>query len=122
MIQTQSRLTVADNTWAKTVMCIKVLWGSKRRYAAVWDTIVVSVKKAAPKWTVSKKSVERAIVVRTRKEIKRKDWTYIRFYDNAVVIVNKEWQPKWTRVFWPVAREVKTKWFQKIISQAPEVL
>jgi large subunit ribosomal protein L14 len=122
MIQTQSRLTVADNTWAKTVMCIKVLWGSKRRYASVWDTIVVSVKKAAPKWTVSKKSVERAIVVRTRKEIRRKDWTYIRFYDNAVVIVNKEWQPKWTRVFWPVAREVKTKWFQKIISQAPEVL
>lgn len=122
MIQTQSRLTVADNTWAKTVMCIKVLWGSKRRYAAVWDIIVVSVKKAAPKWTVSKKSVERAIVVRTRKEIKRKDWTYIRFYDNAVVIVNKEWQPKWTRVFWPVAREVKAKWYQKIISQAPEVL
>lgn len=121
MIQTQTRLTVADNTWAKEVMCIKVLWGSKRRYASVWDVIVVAVKKASPKWMVKKKSVQKAVVVRTKKEIRRADWSYLRFYDNAAVIISND-QPRWTRVFWPIAREVKSSWFQKIISQAPEVL
>lgn len=121
MIQTQTRLAVADNTWAKEVMCIKVLGWSKRRYASIGDVIVVAVKKASPKWIVKKKSVEKAVVVRTTKEVKRNDWSYLRFYDNAVVII-KDWNPRWTRVFWPVWREVKTSWFQKIISQAPEVL
>jgi len=122
MIQTQTRLMVADNSWAKEIMCIKVLWGSKRRYASVWDVIVVSVKKASPKGTVKKKSVQRAVVVRIKKELRRKDWSYVRFYDNAAVMINDDGQPKWTRVFWPIAREVKAKWYQKIISQAPEVL
>lgn len=121
MIQTQTRLVVADNTWAKEVMCIKVLWWSKRRYASIGDVIVVSVKKASPKWTIKKKSVEKAVVVRTRKEVRRADWSYLRFDDNAVVLI-KDLKPIWTRVFWPVWREVKAKWFQKIISQAPELL
>lgn len=122
MIQTQTRLTVTDNTWAKEIMCIKVLWGSKRRYASVWDIIVGAVKKASPKWIIKKKAVHKAIVVRTRKEIRRKDWSYVRFYDNAAVMIGDDGQPKGTRVFWPIAREVKAKWYQKIISQAPEVL
>jgi large subunit ribosomal protein L14 len=123
MIQTQTRLVVTDNTWAKEAMCIKVLWWSKRRYAWVWDVVVVAIKSADSKWTVKKKSVERALIVRTKKETKRKDWSYIRFDDNAVVIISKDMQPKWTRVFWPIAREIRSAWdFQKIISQAPEVL
>ncbi len=122
MIQTQTILKVADNTGAKRVMCIKVLGGSKRRYARIGDVIVVSVKEAAPKGVVKKKSVERAVVVRQSKEIRRKDGSYIRFDENAVVIINKDLQPKGTRVFGPIARELRPKGFQKIISQAPEVL
>ncbi|MCD5382981.1 50S ribosomal protein L14 [Candidatus Gracilibacteria bacterium] len=121
MIQTQTRLSVADNTGAKEVMCIKVLGGSKRRYATIGDTIVVSVKKASPKGIVKKKSVEKAVIVRTTKEVKRQDGSYLRFYDNACVIV-KDGNPRGTRVFGPVGREVKAAGFQKIISQAPEVL
>lgn len=122
MIQTQTILNVADNTGAKKVMCIKVLGGSKRRYASIGDVIVVAVKEAAPKGVVKKKSVERAVVVRQAKEIRRKDGSYIRFDENAVVIINKDLQPKGTRVFGPIARELRPKGFQKIISQAPEVL
>ncbi len=122
MIQTESRLLVADNTWAKEVLCIKVLGGSHRRYATVWDYIVCVVKKASPDGMIAKKKVVKAVIVRTTKEVKRKDGTYIRFDDNAVVIVSDDWIPKWTRVFWPVARELKTKGFQKIVSLAPEVL
>ena len=122
MIQTETKLQVADNTGAKLVQCIKVLGGSKRRYARIGDLIVVSVKEAAPKGLIKKKSVERAVVVRTKKEIGRKDGSYIRFDENAVVIVNKDLQPKGTRVFGPVARELREKGFQKIISLAPEVL
>lgn len=122
MIQTQSILKVADNTGAKKVMCIKVLGGSKRRYARIGDIIVVAVKEATPKGVVKRKSVERAVVVRQRKEIRRKDGSYIRFDENAVVIINKDEQPKGTRVFGPIARELRPKGFQKIISQAPEVL
>lgn len=123
MIQVQTRLTVADNSWAKEVMCIKVLWWSKRRYATLWDIIVVAVKEADPKWNVKKKSVESAVIVRTSKEVKRKDGSYIRFDDNSVVIIWKDLQPKWTRVFWPIAREIRNNPdFQKIVSQAPEVL
>jgi len=122
MIQTESRLAVADNSWAKEVLCIKVLWWSKRRYASVWDLIVCSVKKASPDWTVKKKKVVKAIVVRTSKEIRRKDWNYLRFDDNACVIVWDDLNPKWTRIFGPVARELKLKGYQKIVSLAPEVL
>jgi len=122
MIQPETKLQVADNTGAKLVQCIKVLGGSKRRYARIGDLIVVSVKEAAPKGIVKKKSVERAVIVRSKKEIGRKDGSFIRFDENAVVIVNKDLQPKGTRVFGPVARELRDKGFQKIISLAPEVL
>lgn len=122
MIQPETKLQVADNTGAKLVECIKVLGGSKRRYASIGDIIVVSVKEAAPKGVVKKKSVERAVIVRTKKEVGRKDGSFIRFDENAVVIVNKDLQPKGTRVFGPVARELREKGFQKIISLAPEVL
>lgn len=122
MIQPETRLKVADNTGAKLVECIKVLGGSKRRYAYVGDVIVVAVKIAAPNGIVKKKAVERAVIVRTTKEIGREDGSYVRFDDNAVVIVNKEDQPKGTRVFGPVARELRDRGFKKIISQASEVL
>ena len=122
MIQTQSVLTVADNTGAKSVMCIKVLGGSKRRYAGVGDVVVVAVKSAAPRGTVRKKAVERAVIVRTKKLTKRRDGSGIRFDDNACVIINKDGVPKGTRVFGPVARELRGKGYQKSISLAPDVL
>lgn len=122
MIQVETRLQVADNTWAKEVLCIKVLGWSHRRYASVWDIIVCSVKKALPDWTIKKKKVVKAVVVRTSKEIRRKDWSYLRFDDNACVIIWDDWTPKGTRIFWPVARELKAKGYQKIVSLAPEVL
>jgi len=122
MIQTESRLTVADNSWAKEVLCIKVLWGSHRRYASIWDVIVCSVKKATPDWNVKKKKVVKAVIVRTSKEVRRKDGTYVRFDDNACVIIDENGNPRWTRIFWPVARELRAKGYQKIVSLAPEVL
>lgn len=122
MIQTESSLVVADNTGAKRVMCIKVLGGSKRRYARVGDVIVVAVKEAAPRGTVRRKSVERAVIVRSKKPTKRADGSAIRFDDNACVIINKDGMPKGTRVFGPVARELRGKGYQKIISLAPDVL
>ena len=122
MIQTESRLVVTDNSWAKEVLCIKVLWWSHRRYASIWDIIVCTVKKAAPDWTVKKKKVVKAVIVRTSKEIRRKDGSYIRFDDNACVIIGDDGNPKATRIFWPVARELRAKWYQKIVSLAPEVL
>ncbi len=122
MIQVQTILNVADNSGAKEVMCIKVLGGSKRRYANVGDVIVVSVKDAAPKGAVRKKTVQRAVIVRMASNMKRKDGTYLRFDENAVVIVSKDGQPKGTRVFGPVARELRDAGYQKIISLAPEVL
>ncbi len=122
MIQTESRLTVADNSWAKEVLCIKVLWGSHRRYASIWDIIVCTVKKAAPDWNIKKKKVVKAVIVRTSKEVRRKDGTYVRFDDNACVIIDENKNPRWTRIFWPVARELRAKWYQKIVSLAPEVL
>ncbi len=122
MIQVETRLQVADNTWAKEVLCIKVLGWSHRRYASVWDVIVCSVKKALPDGTIKKKKVVKAVVVRTSKEIRRKDWSYLRFDDNACVIIWDDGTPKWTRIFWPVARELKLKGYQKIVSLAPEVL
>jgi large subunit ribosomal protein L14 len=122
MIQTESRLVVADNSWAKEVLCIKVLGWSHRRYASVWDIIVCTVKKAAPDGTVKKKKVVKAVVVRTAKEIRRKDGQYVRFDDNACVIIDDNWNPRATRIFGPVAKELKAKWYQKIVSLAPEVL
>lgn len=122
MIQPETQLKVADNTGAKMVECIKVLGGSKRRYARIGDIIVVAVKDANPRGIVKKKAVERAVIVRQVKKFFRKDGSVIRFDDNAVVIVDKDMQPKGTRVFGPVARELRERGFQKIISQAPEVL
>lgn len=122
MIQPQSLLKVADNTGAKQVMCIKVLGGSKRRYAHVGDVIVVAIKKAAPKGVVKAHAVERAVIVRTVKNIRRADGSYVKFDENACVIINKDGQPKGTRVFGPIAREIRAKGYQKIISLAPEVL
>lgn len=122
MIQDRTILTVADNSGAKIVGCFKVLGASKRRYAEIGDVIVVSVKEAAPRGLVKKKAVERAVIVRTRKTIARKDGSSLRFDENAVVIVNKDGEPKGTRVFGPIARELRERGFQKIISLAPEVV
>lgn len=122
MIQTESRLAVADNSWAKEVLCIKVLGWSKRRYASIWDVIVCSVKKALPNGVVKKKKVVKAVVVRTKKEVRRNDGSYIRFDDNACVIIWDDGNPKGSRIFGPVARELKTKGYQKIVSLASEVL
>ena len=122
MIQMQTRLDIADNSGAKKVQCIKVLGGSKRRYASVGDTIVVSVKEALPNSKVKKGDVKRAVVVRTSKELARPDGTYIRFDDNAAVIIDNNNQPVGTRIFGPVARELRAKQYMKIVSLAPEVL
>lgn len=122
MIQTRTMLNVADNTGAKKVMCIKVLGGSKRKYAGVGDLIVVAVKNAAVKGVVKNHTVQKAVIVRTTNNIRRKDGSYLRFDDNAVVIVGGDGMPKGTRVFGPVAREIRARGYQKIISQAPEVL
>ena len=122
MIQTETNLSIADNSGAKRVQCIKVLGGSKRRYAAVGDVIVVSVKEAAPRGKVKKGDVHRAVVVRTSKEIRRVDGSAIRFDHNAAVLINKQEEPIGTRIFGPVTRELRGKNFMKIISLAPEVL
>ncbi len=122
MIQTQSNLEVADNSGARKVMCIKVLGGSKRRYASIGDVIVCAVKEAAPASKVKKGDVVRAVVVRTAKELSRPDGTYIRFDNNGAVLVNKDNEPIGTRIFGPVARELRAKKFMKIVSLAPEVL
>jgi large subunit ribosomal protein L14 len=122
MIQENSRLNVADNSGAKKVMCIRVLGGSSRRYASVGDIIVVSVKSAIPNAPVKKGEVSRAVVVRTKKEIRRDDGSYIRFDENAAVLLNEQGEPKGTRIFGPVARELREKDFMKIVSLAPEVL
>ncbi len=122
MIQTQTRLKVADNSGAKEVMCIKVLGGTGRRYASIGDVIVVSVKDAIPHTKVKKGDVYKAVIVRTKKEVRRKDGSYIRFDENAAVLLNNQLEPIGTRIFGPVARELRQKNFMKIISLAPEVL
>ncbi len=122
MIQTQSILNVADNSGAKKVMCIKVLGHSKMRYARIGDLIACSVKTALPGGNVKKGEVVTAVVVRTKKEIRRRDGSYIRFDENAAVIINKENEPVGTRIFGPVARELREKNFMRIVSLAPEVL
>lgn len=122
MIQLRTMLNIADNTGAKLAQCVKVIGGSRKRYAGLGDIVIVTVKQAAPRGTVKAHSVERGVVVRCRKETGRKDGSYIRFDENAIVIVGKDNQPKGTRVFGPIARELREKGFQKIISLAPEVL
>ena len=122
MIQQESRLRVADNSGAKEVLCIKVLGGSKRRYASIGDIIVVSVKEAIPNAKVKKGEVAKAVIVRTKKEIARPDGSYIRFDSNSAVLINKDNEPIGTRIFGPVARELRAKKFMKIVSLAPEVL
>ncbi len=121
MIQQESRLRVADNSGAKEVLCIRVLGGSKRRYASIGDEIVVTVKDASP-GGIKKGSVSRAVVVRTKKEIRRKDGSYIRFDDNAVVLLTQAGEPRGTRIFGPVARELRDRDYMRIVSLAPEVL
>lgn len=122
MIRPQTRLKVADNTGAKEIMCIRLLGGSNRKYSNVGDIIVASVKSATPGGVVKKGEVVKAVIVRTKKGIARKDGTYIRFDDNAAVIIRDDKQPRGTRIFGPVARELRDKDFMKIISMAPEVL
>jgi large subunit ribosomal protein L14 len=122
MIQAETRLTVADNSGAKVLYCIKVLGGSRRRYAGVGDIVVVSVKEAIPNAKVKKGEVLKAVIVRTKKEIRRPDGSYIRFDDNSAVLINNQREPIGTRIFGPVARELRAKRFMKIISLAPEVL
>jgi large subunit ribosomal protein L14 len=122
MIQQESRLTVCDNSGAKEVLCIRVLGGSRKRYARVGDIIVVTVKQANPAGAVKKKTVVKAVVVRTTKEIRRKDGSTIKFDDNACVIINDEKLPRATRIFGPVPRELRDMGYAKIISLAPEVL
>lgn len=122
MIQQESRLKVADNTGAREVLCIRVLGGSTRRYAGVGDVIVATVKDAIPGGTVKKGEVVKAVVVRTRKEARRPDGTYVRFDDNACVIIDNNRQPRGTRIFGPVARELRDQRFMRIVSLAPEVL
>jgi len=121
MIQTESRLRVADNSGAKEVLCIHVLGGSTRRYASIGDRIVVSVKQASP-GGIKKGTVSKAVIVRTKKEIRRNDGSYIRFDDNAVVLLNNQDEPRGTRIFGPVARELREKDYMRIVSLAPEVV
>lgn len=122
MIQAQTILNIADNSGAKKAMCIKVLGGTKRKYASIGDVIVVAIKSATPGGKVKKGSVERAVIVRTAKEIRRPDGSYIRFADNAAVIIDEKHDPKGTRIFGPVARELREAQYMKIVSLAPEVL
>ncbi|MEK6577942.1 MAG: 50S ribosomal protein L14 [Bdellovibrionota bacterium] len=122
MIQMRTRLDVADNSGAKSVMCIKVLGGSRRQYASVGDIIVVTVKEAAPNAKVKKGEIVKAVIVRTKKEVNRNDGTYIRFDTNSAVLINAQNEPIGTRIFGPVARELRGRAFTKIISLAPEVL
>jgi large subunit ribosomal protein L14 len=122
MIQMQTRLRVADNSGAKEVMCIKVLGGSQRRYASIGDIIVVSIKEALPNSKVKKGDVAKAVIVRTSQRVRRPDGSYIRFDDNSAVLINNQKEPIGTRIFGPVARELRAKQFVKIVSLAPEVL
>ena len=122
MIQQESRLKVADNSGAKEVLCIKVLGGSKRRYASVGDTIVVTVKDSMPAGNIKKGTVTKAVVVRTKKEVRRSDGSYIRFDDNTCVLLNPTGEMRGTRIFGPVSRELRDKQYMKIVSLAPEVL
>jgi large subunit ribosomal protein L14 len=122
MIRQESRLNVADNSGAKEVLCIRILGGTGKKFASVGDKIIVSIKSAIPSGNAKKGTVSRAVIVRTKKEVRRKDGSYIRFEDNAAVLLNNNDEPKGTRIFGPVARELREKQFMKIVSLAPEVI
>lgn len=122
MIQQETRMSVADNTGAKKVLCIRVLGGSGRKYASIGDIVIVTVKQASPGGMVKKGEKSKAVIVRTNKEIRRKDGSYIRFDDNAAVLIDNNLEPRGTRIFGPVARELREKNYMKIVSMAPEVL
>ena len=122
MLQTESRVKIVDNTWAKTWLVIRVIKWSSAKFAYVWDKVVIAVKTASTWWQVSKWDVVRAVVVRTAKEIRRSDGTYIRFEDNAVAIIDKEWKPKWKRIFGPVAKELREKGFREVANMAEEII
>ncbi len=122
MIQQETRMNVADNTGAKKVLCIRVIGGSGRKYASIGDIVIVTVKQAAPNGMIKKGEVSKAVIVRTKKEIRRKDGSYIRFDDNAAVLIDNNLEPRGTRIFGPVARELREKNYMKIVSMAPEVL
>ena len=122
MIQQETRMSVADNTGAKKVLCIRVLGGSGRRYASVGDVVIVTVKQASPGGMIKKGEKSKAVIVRTKQEIRRKDGSYIRFDDNAAVLIDNNYEPRGTRIFGPVARELREKNYMKIVSMAPEVL
>jgi len=122
MIQQETRMSVADNTGAKKVLCIRVLGGSGRKYASIGDVVIVTIKQASPGGMVKKGDKSKAVIVRTKKEIRRKDGSYIRFDDNAAVLIDNNFEPRGTRIFGPVARELREKNYMKIVSMAPEVL
>ena len=122
MIQQESRMTVADNSGAKEVLCIRVLGGTRKRYASIGDQVIVSVKSALPSGNIKKGAVSKAVIVRSKKEVRRADGSYIRFDNNAVVLLNQAGEMRGTRIFGPVARELREKQFMKIVSLAPEVL
>ena len=122
MIQSETRLKVADNSGAREVLCFKVLGGTRRRYASVGDIVVVTVKQAIPGGMIKKGETSRAVIVRTRKEVRRKDGCYVRFDDNAAVLLTDTGEPRGTRIFGPVARELREKGFMKIVSMAPEII
>lgn len=122
MIQQESKVIVADNTWAKVAKVIRVLKWSRARFARIGDKVVVAIKSASASGQIDKWSVQRWVVVRVAKEIARKDWTYIRFWDNAIALINKSWDPLWKRIFGPVAREVREKWFKSLATMAEEIV
>lgn len=122
MIQQETKMSVADNTGAKKVLCIRVLGGSGRKYASIGDVVIVTVKQASPGGMIKKGEKSKAVIVRTKKEIRRKDGSYIRFDDNAAVLIDNNLEPRGTRIFGPVARELREKNYMKIVSMAPEVL
>ncbi len=122
MIQQESKVIVADNSWAKTAKVIRVLKWSRARFANIWDTVVVAIKTVSPSGQIEKWSVQWWVVVRVKKEIRRNDWTYIRFDDNAIALINKTREPLWKRIFGPVAREVRERWYRQLATMAEEII
>lgn len=122
MIQNESLVKIVDNTWAKSWKVVRILKWSNAKFAYIWDKVVVAVKTAIPGWMIEKWEVVRWVIVRVKKEIWRKDWSYIRFEDNAIALIDKEWNPRWKRIFWPVARELREKWFRSLANMAEEII
>ncbi len=122
MIQNESKVNIVDNTWGRSAKVVRILKWSFPRFATVWDKVVVALKSASPDWQVSKWDVSWAVVVRTVKEVRRKDWSYIRFGDNAVALINKDGWARWKRIFGPVAKELREKWYRPIANMAEEVI